>query len=1139
MSTARSLTRILLLLVCGWLIPAQVSAAENGFSRDASSAAASAANPGTTANTVGGAGAGIDSRSDESGLPVARSVAKLSTVVGVPVAIDGSASHDPGGQRISFRWQLVEAPSASVATLLAHDPAPVFVADVPGIYVLQLVVATEDGIESRPARTTLGAFESLAPPNARSGSDRDVAVGTVARLDAGASFDPLNSPLTFLWSLISAPLASTITDNDILRRNSAQASFVPDVPGPFVLGLEASNGALMAEDRVTITGTHGNLPPVADAGDHQLLPGIEAIRLHGEASFDPDARPMPLAFRWTLVARPPGSTLTSTDIAGANGASATVIPDIAGAYVFRVTVTDGERSSGDNVLVRVASDTGADSTGSGSQTRLLGAALVNGAARSSRKLDQPASFGLSVNPRELRVESGGEASFKVQLSAGNSGPASASLSVNAVPAGVTAAFATPTVSASRATTLRISATRDVPAARYPMLVTARGTVDGVQVEESASVTLVLTGPPASSLPPATCGTADLSALSSRIYVSPKGSDTNSCGSSTASACLTLQQGIERCGGPGCGVLVRYGRYPTTTTISLKDGVNVYGGCVFSDSPPPDSAAAANYRTEIDASPAVAGSAAISATAINAPTLLHGIVVLAKEETAAGQASIAMSVNASKGVSLRSVTLIAGRGGNGAPGQTTDGAEGFAGSKPVSQEVGGAGGAACTSSPQNVVGHGGPGADYQQIQGDCNQYCGDWWCTCNNANAPKSTGVSGAASGSVTGGVGGLPGAPGCGCLRQDNVPDGPPGLPGAPGACGIEGGAPSDLFGTVSGTRWVATSSGSGGIGSVGSGGGGGGSGGMSAFTNFHMCTWYPGLPGGGGGGGGCGGPGGTGGGQGGASIALLLVNSSVAGGEIVNSLVPGPGGTGGTGAKGGSGGMGGPGETGSPGHTIDVGRESTCTGFGPGSGGKGGAGGQGGAGGGGGAGTGGPSIGIALAAGSTNPAWQTIYVGLPGSPGSPGNGGQNTAQPVTQPNPCKGAEGRPGASGGTASVITLDKNSPSRLLLPGEQLTTLQSIFSPNGFAELILQDDGNLCLYQHRPSGRTPTWCSRTNYGPPPRNVIMQANGDLVLFDTDGRQAYTSGTSGHPGSYLAVQDDGEVKIWDGLQVIWTGIGI
>ena len=59
------------------------------------------------------------------------------------------------------------------------------------------------------------------------------------------------------------------------------------------------------------------------------------------------------------------------------------------------------------------------------------------------------------------------------------------------------------------------------------------------------------------------------------------------------------------------------------------------------------------------------------------------------------------------------------------------------------------------------------------------------------------------------------------------------------------------------------------------------------------------------------------------------------------------------------------------------------------------------------------------------------------------------------------------------------------------------------------------------------TPTWCSRTNYGPL-RNAVMQANGELVLYDIDGRQAYTTGTSGHPGSYLAVQDDGEVQIWD-----------
>src|SRR5436305_6882255 len=102
MRRGRTFTRILLLMVWGWLIAPAVGAADNGSSSGTSSAGVSTANPGTAGNTGAGAGAGIDNRGDESRLPVARSVANLSTVAGIAVAIDGSASHDPRGQRITF-----------------------------------------------------------------------------------------------------------------------------------------------------------------------------------------------------------------------------------------------------------------------------------------------------------------------------------------------------------------------------------------------------------------------------------------------------------------------------------------------------------------------------------------------------------------------------------------------------------------------------------------------------------------------------------------------------------------------------------------------------------------------------------------------------------------------------------------------------------------------------------------------------------------------------------------------------------------------------------------------------------------------------------------------------------------------------
>ena len=108
-----------------------------------------------------------------------------------------------------------------------------------------------------------------------------------------------------------------------------------------------------------------------------------------------------------------------------------------------------------------------------------------------------------------------------------------------------------------------------------------------------------------------CGDADLSKLASRIYVAPSGSDSLSCGASASSPCQSVQQGINRCAGANCGVLVRHGLYALADTIQLRDGVSVYGRCVF------DGDTDRKYRSVLQA-PA-GGKPAINGAHINTPT----------------------------------------------------------------------------------------------------------------------------------------------------------------------------------------------------------------------------------------------------------------------------------------------------------------------------------------------------------------------------------------------------------------------------------------------------------------------------------------------------------------------------------------
>src|SRR5205823_1819451 len=80
------------------------------------------------------------------------------------------------------------------------------------------------------------------------------------------------------------------------------------------------------------------------------------------------------------------------------------------------------------------------------------------------------------------------------------------------------------------------------------------------------------------------------------YVSAQGSDGDNCGRAANSACKTIAQGNRNCSGAGCSVLVRHGLYATDASITLADGISVYGRC-RSDGEPDRT-----YRTGIKASP---------------------------------------------------------------------------------------------------------------------------------------------------------------------------------------------------------------------------------------------------------------------------------------------------------------------------------------------------------------------------------------------------------------------------------------------------------------------------------------------------------------------------------------------------------
>jgi hypothetical protein len=112
----------------------------------------------------------------------------------------------------------------------------------------------------------------------------------------------------------------------------------------------------------------------------------------------------------------------------------------------------------------------------------------------------------------------------------------------------------------------------------------------------------------------------------------------------------------------------------------------------------------------------------------------------------------------------------------------------------------------------------------------------------------------------------------------------------------------------------------------------------------------------------------------------------------------------------------------------------------------------------------------------------------------------------------------KPVPSGPTATGDTM---RPGQVLNPG------QSIRSNSGKFTFILQTDGNLVLYKNLSTGgQKSLWASNTN-GKPTQVCIMQGDGNLVLYDVDGKALWSSNTFHDAGARLVMQDDGNAVIY------------
>ena len=209
---------------------------------------------------------------------------------------------------------------------------------------LMVLLGEVEGVNQTVAFVPLTIINQC--PVADGGEDRLVTIGETVVLDGSKSFDPDGSEITYSWSLIEKPQGSSA---ELLNPNDQNPSITPDLHGDYLIRLVVSDGLCDSEPDLVLV-TTGNRPPVADAGDNQIVSVGDSVSLNGGASTDPDGD-LIIAYHWLIVSKPDGSTATLSD---SQIVDPTFVADLAGEYIIELTVSDWELESEPDTVVITA-----------------------------------------------------------------------------------------------------------------------------------------------------------------------------------------------------------------------------------------------------------------------------------------------------------------------------------------------------------------------------------------------------------------------------------------------------------------------------------------------------------------------------------------------------------------------------------------------------------------------------------------------------------------------------------------------------------------------------------------------------------------------------------------------------------------
>lgn len=127
-------------------------------------------------------------------------------------------------------------------------------------------------------------------------------------------------------------------------------------------------------------------------------------------------------------------------------------------------------------------------------------------------------------------------------------------------------------------------------------------------------------------------------------------------------------------------------------------------------------------------------------------------------------------------------------------------------------------------------------------------------------------------------------------------------------------------------------------------------------------------------------------------------------------------------------------------------------------------------------------------------------------------------------------------ALGGAAGALPTTSAAATRpsALSPGQQLAVGRQLASPDGSFRLAMQSDGNLVEYR-----ATHVLFSTRTGGHPGARLVMQRNGDLVLYSAANRPLWSSATAGHAGAFLVLANSGTLELYSRGRgrLLWSSV--